>query len=306
MVAALDLRVANVARELGALGARVDDVAVGSVLEGRVADLEAAVAGGVRAESADAVPQPVDAGLSQRVAAIERAIAGLRTAPAAEVAAAAAVAAVEFRLVRRLRVAEDRVTEIERAVSALGAASSGARSALIVAAAQLQAQLRTSQGFADHLATVRLLVEGEYVNDSAFNTVLAELDVFATGVPTVGDLARQFSPLAGSLVVAGAGEVDGGWGAALWMRMRSAVTVRRTGEVDGVDTEARVARAEVRLERGDLAHAVAEVAELEGHAANAAAPWLADARARVAVDAAADRLHARVLAAIAGFEERAP
>jgi len=306
MVAALDLRVANVAQALGALGARVDNVAADGALGERVADLEAAVAGGIHAESANAAPQPVDAGLSRRVAAVERAIAGLRTAPAAEVAAAAAVAAVELRLLRRLRAAEDRITEIERAVSALGAAGSGARSALIVATAQLQAQLRTSQDFADHLATVRLVVEGEYVNDPAFITVLAELDVFAAGVPTVGNLARQFSPLAGSLVVVGAGEVGGGWGAALWMRMRSAVTVRRTGEVEGVDTEARVARAEARLERGDLARAVAEVAELEGLAASVAAPWLADARARLAVDAAADRLRARMLAAIAGFEERAP
>lgn len=306
LAAALDARVAAVARALNELGARVEVAAADDALEGRVADLEAAAAAAAGASGAAAPPPPADAGLARRIADLERAIADLRTAPAAEVAAAAAVAAVESRLTRGLRLAEERIADVERAVTALGAAGAGARSALVVAAAQLQAQLRTSQGFADQLAAVRAVAEGEHVNDPALDAALAEMDAFAAGVQTVEELARGFSPLAGDLVAAGAGDAGDGWAADLWARLRGAVTVRRTGEVEGDDTEARVARAEMRLGEGDLAGAIAEVSRLEGAAAEAVAPWLADARARLAVDVAAERLGARALAAVTGSGEGAP
>jgi hypothetical protein len=54
-----------------------------------------------------------------------------------------------------------------------------------------------------------------------------------------------------------------------------------------------VARAEAALEQGNLAAAVAELEGLEGAAADAAAPWLAEARARLAAQAALAALQDR-------------
>jgi hypothetical protein len=74
----------------------------------------------------------------------------------------------------------------------------------------------------------------------------------------------------------------------LWQRFysnaRKLVTVRRTGEVAGEDTDAVLARMEERVKRGDLAAALVQAKELKGAAAEAAKPWIDDAQARVTVD----------------------
>ena len=77
------------------------------------------------------------------------------------------------------------------------------------------------------------------------------------------------------------------------------ITVRPVGEVEGEDAPARVARAERRLDRGDLAGAVAEVAALQGGAAEVLAPWKAEAEARLAAEAAVDLLDGEVSARFA-------
>ena len=68
----------------------------------------------------------------------------------------------------------------------------------------------------------------------------------------------------------------------------------------GDSVAARLARADARLGKGDLAGAGAELAALAGPAAEAAKPWLDRARRRLAVDAAAEKLDAAALAALAG------
>jgi hypothetical protein len=56
-----------------------------------------------------------------------------------------------------------------------------------------------------------------------------------------------------------------------------------------------VARAEAALDGGDLAGAISELEALDGPAAAAAAPWLAEARPRLAAEAALDTLRDRAL-----------
>ena len=89
----------------------------------------------------------------------------------------------------------------------------------------------------------------------------------------------------------------------LWSRFvanaKSLVTIRRTGEISGDTTEAIVARMEERLETGDLAGAVAEGDALQGPARDAAAGWLADARARLEADMLLRDLAARVATRLA-------
>ena len=253
----------------------------------RIAELEAAGAGGVDAA-------PLDE-LRRRLAAAESAITDLRRAPPVEVAAAAEVAAAEARLNRALRAAEDRIAELETAMAAATAGGAGARGAVVLAVGQLQSRLRTSGEFTAALAAARA-VAGD-VADPELHALLADLQPHAGGVATLDELARSFAAIAGAVAVTeDAGE---GWVAELWGRVRGAVSIRRTGEVPGDDPEARVARAEARLQQHDLAAAVAELDGLEIEAPELA-PWLADARARLAADSVVERLGARALAVVAG------
>ena len=86
-------------------------------------------------------------------------------------------------------------------------------------------------------------------------------------------------------------------------RLESLVTIRPVaegGEVAGNSTLDRLARAEDQLARGNLPGAVSELSALTGSARDAAAPWIARAQARFATDAAAKKLAAALLAALAG------
>jgi hypothetical protein len=84
------------------------------------------------------------------------------------------------------------------------------------------------------------------------------------------------------------------------LKLSELVSVRPVGEdVEGDDAAARVARAEAVLAKGDLAGAVAELEGLTGQAAEAAAPWLADARARLDAEAALAALQSIAVARLA-------
>ena len=76
----------------------------------------------------------------------------------------------------------------------------------------------------------------------------------------------------------------------IWAEISSLILVRRTGDIEGEDLEARLARAEVRLGEGDLAAAVAEIGAIKDAARTPLEDWLADARTRLEVTEAATRL----------------
>jgi hypothetical protein len=74
-------------------------------------------------------------------------------------------------------------------------------------------------------------------------------------------------------------------------RLAEIVTVRPVGEdVTGDGPLERLARAEATLKRGDLAKATDDIAGLTGEPARRAAPWLAQAQARLTFDWASARL----------------
>jgi uroporphyrinogen-III synthase len=95
----------------------------------------------------------------------------------------------------------------------------------------------------------------------------------------------------------GAGE---GWSERLINRLSEAVTIRPVGaNAEGDGPLPRLARGEAKLKSGDLAGAVAEIADLQGKAAIAAQAWLTQAKARLAQDqagAALDRVSTALLA----------
>jgi hypothetical protein len=164
----------------------------------------------------------------------------------------------------------------------------GRAATLTLLAGQVEAAVDQAGGYEAPLESLRALG----ADDPAVNEVVAQLaPAAASGVPSLAALRQSFETTASRIVHAG--PAPGGEGvleraADSLMRL---VTVRPVGaDVEGDGAPARVARAEAKLTAGDLAGAVAELEGLEGPEAEAAAPWLAQAKARLAVESALDRL----------------
>ncbi len=233
-------------------------------------------------------PAPDLTPLAARLDGVE---ARLATA-AADDGAAAAVAALAERVDALTAAVEGRVAALE----AQAAASQAARPAMLLAVGQLRAALRGSGPYRAELATLAT-VAGD---DAGIASVLAALEARADGgVPTPGLLRARFAAVAGAVVGAAIVADEGTWVDHTVARLARLVTVRRVGDVAGDAPDAVVARAEARLAAGDFAAAVAEVERLAGASAEAAAAWLADARARLAAERTLAALDARVLAALA-------
>lgn len=191
----------------------------------------------------------------------------------------------------QLGALEARLSALERKAAEAGA--SGRRYGLVLAVGQLAAAVDAGRAFRDALDRL----SGLGGDDAEIAAALAALAPHADrGVATLAALRRRFQPLAGAIVRAGAAPAADGWLAQAARRLESLVTVRRTGEVAGTATDAVVARAEVRLQEGDLAGALAELKGLDGAAADAAASWRQAAQARLDAEAAVKRLQARAIA----------
>jgi|GEM_PF-3507290 len=151
------------------------------------------------------------------------------------------------------------------------------RAALGIALASLSGIANEGKPFVTELAAVSQLAPGT-------EQVAALEEVSESGVANAPELLRQFQPAARDALRAdAAGNADG-----VWQRFRgnalSLITVRQTGDVEGDDVEARLARVELALTSGDVATAVAEAEAIEGPAAEALAPWLDAARSRAQVN----------------------
>ena len=288
-VAAADFGVlaADVDGRLGAL----EDAQAALDAGRRLTELEAGVG---PAASGPAAP---DGAMTARLAELEAALEGLRVALAARPQAAEAAGPGADALAPVLA----RLAAVEAALEAFGQAAgprSGAAT-LVLAAGQLRERLRGAGPFQVELDAIRQVAASQQLADEELEAALGRLDGgAAAGVATVEELARSFPGVAGEIVDATVTQPDG-WAGALWKRMQSVVSVRRTGEVEGEGAEARVARAEVRLAQDDLVGAVFELEGLAGPASAAAAPWLADAKARMAADEAAAVVTARAIALLA-------
>lgn len=235
---------------------------------------------------APAAPPPVDlAPLEARVAKLE-AMAAQPAPPAADPAQvadlAARLAAVESRPVKRVDPA--RVGRVVAAVEALRLA------------------LRTDHPFAAELAELRAAAAG----DAEVDKIVAPLEPrAATGVASLGDLTRRFDATRAAILSARAdGGGDQGLVARTLDRLSNLVVIRRTdGAAPEGSAAAVVSQAGDSLAAGDLAAAVKTLDQLEGPAAEAAAPWLADARQRLAAERAMAALHVRAVSLMTGGSE---
>lgn len=173
------------------------------------------------------------------------------------------------------------------------------RTSALLALADLMRASEREQPFTNELDVLRALVPA--------SPEIADLSRHAKkGVPSVTILSQRFAQDADSILAAEHAARAQNWLERVWLDLVNVVSVRRIGNVPGSDTEARVARAEFALKNGDFAAAVADVRSLDAPARAAAAPWLKDAEARLAVDADARALTNRVVAGLAAAPAREP
>ena len=296
---ALHGETARIAEAVAALEQRLEATAdrdVAPVVERLRAEVEGLGDRLQALESGAAVPAEGEAGpaveaLGNRLKALETALAA-----ALEETAGGAELRRETREVgQSLAVLSERVETLEEA----SLARAGRGAALVLALGQLRQALGGSGPYAGALSAVAALAR----EDEALAAPLKVLEPHAqAGVPTHDRLRARFAAIAGDIVRAEAA-VPEGWLGAARQRLSALITVRRTGQVEGAGAQARVARAEERLEEGDLAGAVAELDGLEGAPARLAMGWLDDARARLAAEDALSDLQARAIARLGTYPQ---
>ena len=224
------------------------------------------------------------------------------------------IGTVESRL-EAVEALEGRIAALEQAASTASDRATG-NAALALAVNQLQSALAGQRPVAAELAALSEVAAGD-PEARALSAAIATLTPQAeTGVPTLVELRAGFPGIARAVVAASRAEAAAtavteaasgaesettpGWLDAAMLKLSELVSVRPVGEdVEGEDAAARVARAEAVLAKGDLAGAVAELDGLTGQAAAAAAPWLAEARARLDAEAALAALQSLAVARLA-------
>ena len=118
------------------------------------------------------------------------------------------------------------------------------------------------------------------------------------GLPRLSQLETGFAEAAKTALVASQPVGESWWEQSL-NHLKGLVVIRRTDAVvpmDEISVEATLARAQSRLQAGDLAAAIDLVASLTGAPAEVLAKWLEGARARLRADGLAATLSAQVAA----------
>lgn len=284
-IRALAERVSRVERQAGAAAAEAD-VELKAVA-GRLARLEnQPPPSALPPAPLPAPPAPPQAAEDPRVAPLALRLEALERQFSGTQADSAALARDLTGLKRQVGALAERGSGVDEAV--IGA------QALVLATEQLRDQVAAGRAYAPVLAAVERLAGSE---PEAARAIAALAPFAGKGVPRAADLAQRFEALARDIRRAGrpAGS-GGGWAEEVTGVLSTLVTVRRQdGAVVGDTPDAVLARAEAAAKAGRLGPAVAELAKLEGPAAAAAAPWRAEAEARLAADQAVAALSERAV-----------
>jgi hypothetical protein len=258
-------------------------------------------------QPAPAAPAPA-APAPEAVAALEARVAALESAQAAVKTLGDTVATLSSGSQANgstLAALQQQVDAVKATVERLRNSDTGAQ-ALSLAAGQLRSALDTGAPLDDTLALLRGLAQ----NDPGLANAVAALEPAAKGVPSRAGLATGFAQAAEAARKADQPQ-GGDWIDRSLSVVQDLVTVRPApGEVEGTGTDAVLARAEGRLQRGDLAGAVEAVKGLSGPAASAMAPWRGQAEARLSAESALQSLSAlavqRLAAATASGDTQPP
>lgn len=149
-----------------------------------------------------------------------------------------------------------------------------AQSSMVLAVAQLHKAVRSGASYQRELENVQTFIpDADLEMQQLFETLQASAK---EGIPSAQTLKEQFKPLPRTLInVTYSNEHEGFWGKTL-SNMKSLVTIRPTGKIEGDEVEHIVARAEYAMEQNDLADAITELKSLpDGPAKEAAARWIA-------------------------------
>jgi hypothetical protein len=200
------------------------------------------------------------------------------------------------RLRETLSAAEKRLTALETRIGQL--VPGGGYGALIIAIGQLRDTALDGRAFKAELDRVRALAK-DYPEVVKLTAGLAE--VAEDGVASRAALAERFARVSTEMLRAAAEDVEGDWADRAWGRLKSMVTIRRTGrDVTGTSPPALVTRAENALGDGRLGDALALVGQLPGTAREAGKAWIEAARKRLQAETALDTLQASVLKMVTG------
>ena len=196
-----------------------------------------------------------------------------------------------------------RIDGIEAELAKLGTAIADTRSdseqagAFLIATNQLALASSRSGGFAAELEAVAV-AGGDAGGDA--KAAIETLRPLSGGVPSRTILRDSYPAVATDIMDAGlVGSDDSFVGAAL-RNVAALVSVRRTTTTGGDSLDELVTSAENAVRAGDLQAAVDTLSRLEGDPAQAVAGWLADAKARLAVDQAVSVLQSAAIANISG------
>jgi hypothetical protein len=197
----------------------------------------------------------------------------------------------------RLDQLDQRIDQLVKDQSQRG---DSAQRVLLVALASLGNAISSSRPFSAELASVEALGRGR----PDWAQSLRPLgDTAKTGLPSTAMLAARFSDeVAPAILRADAAPAGAASniGQAVLAKLRSLVVIRRTdGAGGGTPAQQAVAAADSALQKGDLAGAVSALKPLTGAAADAAAPWLAEAQQRLAAEQIVARLSQQVSADLA-------
>jgi hypothetical protein len=212
------------------------------------------------------------------------------------------VAAEETERIQTLSADNDRlnsaVASLEKKIGTLEKAQTQVvadrdKRRLMEALDRLRESLRGAAPFAEELKGLRTVS----ADNTEIGRLLSELEPFATaGIPTLLTLQRRFEGTATRISQAGgAGDGVDILDKAI-NRLKSLVTIRRLGGAGGEDLDSRLAAAAEELDGGNLLGAVGRLDTLTGPAAEAARPWVAEARARLLAEKAMAALHVQSVA----------
>lgn len=189
----------------------------------------------------------------------------------------------------KLAELESRLSQIAQAQAVVQTDSKA--SALAIALYNLRRAVNEGKPFATELQTIASM--------TPVQLDLAPLEAAREkGVRNLAQLQKSFNVAADAAIETENRPADQSYSSRVWASLKSVVRIRRVGEVEGDTTLAILARAEVRLKKGDLKAALKEIAQLKGDAANAFKAWRNDAQSRIAVDETLTRVEARLLAAL--------
>jgi hypothetical protein len=228
------------------------------------------------------------ASLSGRMQSLEA-----KPAPAAGPSAEAVQHSLEP-LNAKLAELEGRIASLTKAQDELKASAGAA--ALTMAVQNLRRAVTEGKPFAAELKTLASLAPQKLE--------LAPLEARRdSGLASLTKLQHDFDSSARAAIEAAKPSGDGSFTGDLLAKARSLVRVRPKGDIPGTAPEAILARAEQRLDSGDLPAAIRETGQLAGPAADAMTPWLTEAKAKAAADETLQAIEAKLITSL-GTDDR--